>query len=104
MIWARSLAKAAFLVDNSVTCDHLVDASTKTMKYLNGPHGGWIGPHISPCIRCRKRLESFSVFAYDGLIFNFPNEQAWHNVLLYTRSLLVRGCPWDEFRIRRIIL
>ena len=59
IIWAKSFANAEFLVDNKVTCDNLVDASTKTMKYLNGPHGGWIGPHMSPCILSKKRMESF---------------------------------------------
>jgi len=31
-----------------------VDTSINTMKYLNDPHGGCIGPQISPCIRSRN--------------------------------------------------
>ena len=38
----RSLANATFLVENRHTCDHLVDASIKTIKYLNGPQCGRI--------------------------------------------------------------
>ena len=29
-------------MDNMQTCDHCVDASTNTIKYLNGLHVGWI--------------------------------------------------------------
>jgi len=32
MIWTRSLAKVAFLVDNKQTCDQRVDASTNTIE------------------------------------------------------------------------
>jgi hypothetical protein len=48
MTCAIILAKAWFRVDNRHTCDHLVDASINTMKYLNGPLIGCIGPHMSP--------------------------------------------------------
>ena len=41
-LWVRNLAKA--LVDNKQTWDHLVDASTRTMKYLNSLQVSWIGP------------------------------------------------------------
>ncbi|KAK9163158.1 hypothetical protein Syun_004060 [Stephania yunnanensis] len=37
MISAKSLANATLRVESKRTCDHLVDASIKTMKYLNGP-------------------------------------------------------------------
>ncbi|KAK9142005.1 hypothetical protein Syun_011405 [Stephania yunnanensis] len=37
MICAKSLANATLRVESKQTCDHLVDASIKTMKYLNGP-------------------------------------------------------------------
>jgi hypothetical protein len=43
-----NLAKAWFLVDNKHTWGHLVDALISTMKYLNGPVDGCIGPQISP--------------------------------------------------------
>jgi hypothetical protein len=39
-IWAMSLEKAWFLMDNRSTYLHLVDASINTMKYLNGPDRG----------------------------------------------------------------
>jgi len=44
IIWASNLANDKLRVDNKHTYDHLVDASTKTIKYVNGPHGGWMGP------------------------------------------------------------
>ena len=47
IICANSLANATFLVANKHTCDQRVDASINTIKYLNGPHGGVIGPHMS---------------------------------------------------------
>ncbi|WRX25035.1 Ribonuclease H domain - like 10 [Theobroma cacao] len=34
--------------NNKHTYDHLVDATIKTIKYLNGPCGGCMGPHITP--------------------------------------------------------
>jgi hypothetical protein len=43
-----SLANAWFHVDKRHTCDHLVDASVKTIKYLNGPDNSFIDPQISP--------------------------------------------------------
>ena len=36
--------------DNKHACDHLVDPSIKIIKYLKGPHGRWINPHILPWI------------------------------------------------------
>jgi hypothetical protein len=42
-----NLAKAWFRVDRRHTCNHLVYASLKTIKYLNGPDNGFIGPQIS---------------------------------------------------------
>jgi hypothetical protein len=44
IIWASNLANVRLRVDNKHTYDHIVDASIKTIKYLNGPYGGWIGP------------------------------------------------------------
>jgi hypothetical protein len=37
-------------MDSKHTCDHPVDVSIKTMKYLNGLEPGSIGPQISPSI------------------------------------------------------
>ena len=55
-------------VDNRQTWDHLVDASIKTIKYLNGPEGGWIGPHMSPWILSRNLGDSLSTFIDEGLV------------------------------------
>src|SRR5512141_755553 len=76
MIWAISFGKAWFLVDNRSTWLHLVEASISTMKYLNGPDRGWIGPHMSPCILARKTGDSSLIFRRDGLVINFPFVQA----------------------------
>ena len=80
--WASNLANARLRVDNKDTCDHLVDASIKTIKYLNGPHGGCMGPQISPCIRSRKLIDSKLILAGDGRIINLPSEQAANEKLL----------------------
>jgi hypothetical protein len=47
MTCVTNLAKAWLHVDNRHTCDHHVDASIRSMKYLNGPDNGFIGPQIS---------------------------------------------------------
>jgi hypothetical protein len=65
-------------VDNKNTCDHLIDASTKTINYLNGPHGEWMDPQISPWIRSRNLGDSVPTLACDGLITNLPWEQVAH--------------------------
>ena len=48
IICASNIANAELQVDNKHTCDHLVDASIKTIKYLNGPHDGCMSLHILP--------------------------------------------------------
>jgi len=40
-----------------------VDTLINTMKYLNDPHGGCIGPQISPCIRSKNEIDSFLIFS-----------------------------------------
>jgi hypothetical protein len=42
-----NLANAWLCVDRRHTCDHRVDVSIHTIKYLNGPDSGCIGPQIS---------------------------------------------------------
>jgi len=32
------------------------------MKYINVPHGGYIGPQISPCICSENEINSFLIF------------------------------------------
>jgi len=78
IIWANSHANATLRVDSKEMCDHLVHASIKTIKYLNGPLGGWIGPHISPCMRSRKARDWCPILANDGRTISFPWEHAMH--------------------------
>lgn len=53
-IWAKILANAKFCVDSREICNHLVEESISTKKYLNGPLGRSMGPQISMFICCRK--------------------------------------------------
>ena len=73
--WVSSLANARLRVDNKDAFYHLVDSSIKTIKYLNGEHGGCMGPQISPCIRSRKLIDSKLILAGDGRIINLPSEE-----------------------------
>ena len=68
--------------------DQHVDVSINTMKYLNGPDNGWIGPQISPWILSRNFSGSTWILKYDGLKSNFPVAQAvqpkslsWENLI-----------------------
>jgi hypothetical protein len=58
-------------VDNRHMCDHRVDASISTMKYLNDPLIGFIGPHMSPCILSRNFSGSICILRGEGLKINF---------------------------------
>lgn len=44
---SKESSKSTFLIESRETFDHIVYASIKTIKYLNGPKGGCIGPQIS---------------------------------------------------------
>ena len=73
IIWAWSLVNATFLVESKQACDHLVDALIKTIKYLNGPHDGCIGPQISSLILSKKDGDSKTIFFFfekDGLVIS----------------------------------
>ena len=59
---------------NKHTCDYLVDALTKTIKYINGLRIGCIDIPISPCICFNYARDSFCIFIGDGRIINFPWE------------------------------
>jgi hypothetical protein len=72
------LAKAWFCVDKRHMCDHRVDASIKTMKYLNGPLIGCIGPHMSHCIFLRNFSGSVCILRGEGLKINFPVAHTVH--------------------------
>ena len=81
IICARSLAKATFLVKRKQTCDHLAKASIETIKQQKGPHGGCVGPRISPCILSKKTGDSNITLLNDGLTINLPCDQARHGFL-----------------------
>jgi hypothetical protein len=71
MTYAIILANAWFRVNNRHTCDHRVDASINTMKYLNGPLIGCIGPYMSPCIILSNFSGSVYILRGEGLKINF---------------------------------
>jgi hypothetical protein len=72
------LAKAWFHVNNRHACDHRVDVSISTMKYLNGPLIGCIGPHMSPCILLRNFSGFVCILRGEGLKINFPVAHVVH--------------------------
>jgi hypothetical protein len=78
MTCAIILAKAWFRVERRHTCDHLVDASISTMKYLNGPLIGCIRPHISLCILSRIFSGSVCILRGEGRKINFSVAHAAH--------------------------
>jgi hypothetical protein len=78
MTCAIILVKAWFRVDNRHMCDHQVDVSISTMKYMNGPLIGCIGPHMSPCIISRNFCGSICILRGEGLKINFPVAHAVH--------------------------
>jgi hypothetical protein len=72
------LTKAWFHVYNRHTCDHLVDVSINTMKYLNDPLIGCIGLHMSPCILLRNFNGSVCILRGECLKINFLVAQVVH--------------------------
>jgi hypothetical protein len=54
MTYVIILAKSWFRVDKRQTCDHRLDASINTIKYLDDPHDGCIRPQMSPFILSRN--------------------------------------------------
>jgi hypothetical protein len=60
------------------TCDHRVDASINTIRYLNGPLIGCIGPHLSLCIFSRNFSGSVCILRGEGLKINFPVAHVMH--------------------------
>jgi len=65
-------------IDNKQTCDYLVDASIKTMKYLNDPHDGCIRPQNHIVLIPKDDIDSFLKFSSDSLIINFPCKRVLH--------------------------
>jgi hypothetical protein len=78
MTCAIILAKTWFRVDKGHTCDHLVDASINTIKYLNDPLISCIGPHMSTCILSRNLSGLVYILRGEGLKINFLVAQAVH--------------------------
>jgi hypothetical protein len=78
MTCAIILANAWFRVDNKHTCDHRVDASINTMKYVNGPLIGCIRPHMSLGILSINFSGSVCILREEGLKINFPVAHAVH--------------------------
>jgi len=70
--------KAWDVCDHKYVCDHLVDASIKTVKYLNGPHDVCIKPQISPYIRSKNEINSFLILLVMVLLLTFICECALH--------------------------
>src|SRR5690242_17213299 len=95
MIWASKRANATFRVDRRQTWDHLAEASTSTIKYRNGPHGGWIGQHISPWIRCRKRGASLWTLVVEGFVINLPCAHGTQRSCKSGADAFIKGCPVD---------
>ena len=94
-----------FRLESRQTCDRLLDASINTIKYLKGPHGGWIGPHISPWILSRKDGDSIRTFYGDGLVINLPWEYASHGFSLGKRIFkFFKGCTYVFSIIHLIII
>jgi hypothetical protein len=78
MTCAIILVKAWLCVNNSHTCDHLVDASINTMKYINDPLIGCIGPHMLSCTLLRNFSDSVCILRGEDLKINFLVVQVVH--------------------------
>jgi hypothetical protein len=78
MTCAIILAKAWFCVDNRHTCDHLIDVSINTIKYLNDPLIGCIEPHMSHSILSKNFSGLVCILRGEYIKINFPVAQAVH--------------------------
>lgn len=104
MICEINFAKSWFRFDSRHTCDHFEEASMSTMKYLNGPDRGCIGPHMSPYIRARNIGISSFTLHMDGLVINFPVAHAWHMKSSWFRNFFTLIlCPCELLIIFLII-
>jgi hypothetical protein len=65
-------------VDSKHMWDHIVDASTRTMKYLKCPHNGCMGPQMSPWINSRNLSDSVWILSGEGPKISFPIEHEVH--------------------------
>jgi hypothetical protein len=78
MTYAIILANARFRVDNRHMCDHRVDASINTIKYMNDPLIGCIGSHMSPYIISRNFSGFVCILRGECLKINFPVAHVVH--------------------------
>jgi hypothetical protein len=72
MTCVTNLAKTWFCVNNRQACDHLVNVSINTMKYLNGPHNGCIILQMSHWILSRNFSGFICIMRGKGHKINFP--------------------------------
>ena len=104
IICVINLANAIFRLESKQTCDHLLDASINTIKYLKGLHGGWISSHISHWILLRKNGDFIRTFDGDDLIINLPWELSTREFSLGKRIFrFFEGCKY-EFSIIHLII
>jgi hypothetical protein len=59
-------------------CDHRVDVSVNTMKYMNNPLDGCIGPRMSPCIFSMNFSGYVYILIGEGLMINFSVTHVVH--------------------------
>ena len=105
IIYEISFTKAWFLVDNKHTCDHSEEASMSTIKYINDPYRGCIGPQKSPWIRSRNAGTSSFAFRAKGLVINFPVAHAGHTKSSwFGKFFTLTLCPCELLIIFLIIL
>jgi hypothetical protein len=104
MTCAINFAKAWFHVDKRHTWDHLVDASIRTMKYLNGPNKVWMGPQMPPWMLSRNFSGSARILRCDGLKINFPVAHEVHTKYEDSGNFLsLIQCPLELLMIFLII-
>ena len=100
MICAINFAKAWFRVDNRHTWNHHMDATIRTIKYLNGPDKGWMGPQISPWMRSRNFSGSAFILRCEGLKINFPVAHEVHTKSkVFGNFLSLIPCPHELLMI-----
>ena len=71
-----------FLVESLQTSGQRVEATIKTIKYLKGPLGGFMGSQMSPYILCRKDEDLYADLIKEGRVINFPCQHGIHKHLL----------------------
>ena len=81
-----SLAKATFHVEMRQTCDHLVEASIKTIYKVTERSTWWMDRSTyAPCILSKETGDSNVTLLKYGMTINLPCEQAPHGYSLGKR-------------------